>query len=161
MPDPVRRPENCRLLVIGCGNELRSDDGVGPRVAAAVDQLQLPGVQAILCHQLTPELADPLSRADRVVFVDATVEPVPAVQLRQLNPDASDQPLAHTVDPRTLLALARELFGRAPLAWELIIPVENLEFGDSLSRLASEGMRLAVERVRALALEKDTAPAKD
>jgi hydrogenase maturation protease len=47
---------NTDLLVIGYGNELRSDDGVGPRVARAVAEWRLPGVEAIAVHQLTLEL---------------------------------------------------------------------------------------------------------
>ena len=51
-----------RLLVIGYCNTLRSDDGVGPRVAEAVEALDLPGVRAIVRGLLTPELAEPAVR---------------------------------------------------------------------------------------------------
>ena len=54
------------LVVIGYGNELRGDDGAGPRVARAVAAHNLPGVQIITAHQLTPEMADGLAEA-RVV----------------------------------------------------------------------------------------------
>ena len=43
------------FLVIGYGNTLRGDDGVGPRVAVAVEDLQLPGVRTLVCQLLTPE----------------------------------------------------------------------------------------------------------
>jgi len=138
------------LLVIGYGNTLRRDDGVGPRVAARVEELRLPGVLTMACPQLTPELADPVSQAGAVVFVDASVEQRGPVRLRRLDPSGSSQILAHAADPRILLALARDAFGRAPQAWMLTIPAKELGFGERLSRPASLGLRDAVRAVRAL-----------
>jgi hydrogenase maturation protease len=67
-----RTPSPCATtLVIGFGNTLRSDDGVGPRVASVVAGWGLPGVVAIAVHQLGPELAEPLAEAGRAFFVDA------------------------------------------------------------------------------------------
>jgi hydrogenase maturation protease len=132
------------LLVIGYGNTLRRDDGVGPKVAAALERLRLQGVLTIACPQLTPELADPLSRAGAAVFVDASVEHRGPVRLRQLGPADSSQILAHAADPRVLLALAR--------SWMLTIPAKELGFGERLSRPAALGLRDAVRLVRGLRL---------
>jgi hydrogenase maturation protease len=139
------------LLVIGYGNTLRSDDAVGPKAAEALAALNLPGVQTLVCGLLTPELADPLARARRVVFVDAAVDAPREVRLRPLQPAESSQILAHAADPRTLLALARDVFGRAPTAWWLTIPVENLAIGETLSPLAQQGLQTALERLKSLA----------
>ena len=109
------------LLVIGYGNTLRGDDGVGPRVAEAVGRLWLPGVRTLICPLLTPELADPVSRARKVIFVDAAVDLPQQVQWRKLVPGETTQLMAHAADPRTLLALARDVFGRSPEAWWLTI----------------------------------------
>jgi len=138
------------FLVIGYGNTLRSDDGVGAKVAAAVAELALPGVVSLVRHQLTPELAETISEARTVVFVDAAVDAAIEVQVRQLEPAEGAQLMAHAADPRTLLALAGQLFGRCPPAWWLTIPVENLEFGEELSPLARRGYETALERIRAL-----------
>lgn len=139
------------LLVIGYGNTLRGDDGVGPKVAAALADVALPGVEVIEAGLLAPELADPVSRAGRVVFVDAAVDAPREVQMRPLEPAESSQLMAHAADPRTLLALARDVFGRAPQAWLLTIPVENLAIGEDLSPVAQAGLQTALERIKALA----------
>ena len=55
------------FLVIGYGNTLRGDDGVGPRVAEAVGKLNLPGVRTLICQQLSPEHAELISQARAVV----------------------------------------------------------------------------------------------
>jgi hydrogenase maturation protease len=139
------------LLVIGYGNTLRRDDGVGPCVAESIAALGLPGVQALACALLTPELAEPVARARIVVFVDAAVDAPRQVQLRGLGPADSPSILAHAADPRALLALARDLFGHAPEAWWLTIPVEDLGIGEGLSPLARRGSETAVREILRLA----------
>ena len=142
-----------RLLIIGYGNTLRGDDGVGPKVAEAVEALKLPGVHTFTCQQLSPEHAEMISRTERVVFVDAAVDAPNEVQLRELVPGETTQLMAHAADPRTMLALARDVFGHAPKAWWLTIPALNLEFSELLSPTARQGLEGAVEKVRSLAAE--------
>ena len=138
------------LLVIGYGNTLRGDDGVGPRVAEAVAAMNLPGVLTLVCQMLTPELADPISQARVAVFVDAAVDAPKAVQLRPLEPNESSQLMAHAADPRTMLALGRDVFGYTPRAWWLTIPAVNLEFSETLSSEAQRGLKEAVEKIQTL-----------
>jgi hydrogenase maturation protease len=138
------------LLVIGFGNTLRRDDGVGPRAAAEVEELDLPGVRTIACPLLAPELADPLSRACAAVFIDAAVDHPGQVRMRRLAATDSSQVLAHSVDPRSLLALARDAFGRAPEAWLLTVPAQELGYGEQLSPSAVRGLGKAVRAVRTL-----------
>jgi hydrogenase maturation protease len=139
-----------KLLVIGYGNELRGDDGVGPTVAEIVERWNLDGVQAIVCPLLTPELADPVSKAQIAVFVDAAIGNPGNVLFSKLEPYESSQIIAHAADPRTMLALARDVFGHTPEAWWLQIPVSKLEFGQEFSPDAQRGMAEAVKKLRAL-----------
>ncbi len=53
---------------------------------------------------------------------------------------------------RILLALARQLFGRAPRAWWLTIPASRFDFGEALSLQARRGVAQAVTMIRTLAL---------
>jgi len=129
---------------------LRGDDGVGPRVAEAIEKLNLPGVCTLVCQQLSPEYADRVSRAHTVVFVDAAVDAPREVQLRKLEPGESSQLMAHAADPRTMLALARDVFGHAPQAWWLTIPAVNLDFSETLTPGAQRGFAEAVEKIQAL-----------
>jgi len=141
------------FLVIGYGNELRGDDGVGPKVAAAVEALHLPGVRTLICQQLSPEHAEPVSQARRVVFVDAAVDAPREVQLRKLEPADSSQLMAHAADPRTMLALARDIFGHCPEAWWLTIPAEHTGFTEELSPSVQRGLKEAIDKIRALAVK--------
>jgi hydrogenase maturation protease len=144
-----RHPVPTDILVIGYGNTLRGDDGVGPRVAEAVAQLTLPGVRTLACPMLTPELADPISRAGKVIFVDAAVDAPNEVQWRQLQPNETSQLMAHAADPRTMLALSRDVFGQVPEAWWLTIPAVDLSFREEFSPNVQSGFADALEKIQA------------
>lgn len=121
-----------KMLVIGYGNSLRSDDGLGPQIAAAVEAWQRPQVRGLSVHQLVPELAENLARTEAVIFVDAALSRSPdplAVQL--FSPGAVPLPcLGHIYTPELLLALTEQLYGRCPTAWCLQVPAHSLGFGD-------------------------------
>jgi len=144
---------DAELLVIGYGNSLRRDDGVGPRVAEAIEDLHLPGVRTLVCPLLSPEHADPIARARRVIFVDAAVDRIDGVHLRKLEAGETSQLMAHAADPRTMLALARDVFGRTPEAWWLTIPAIHLGFGTDYSAEAEAGFQTAVTQIKQLAAE--------
>ena len=62
-----------RTLIIGYGNPLRGDDGVGwevaSRLAATIPE---EAAHIMTVHQLTPELAESVSEAELVIFIDAS-----------------------------------------------------------------------------------------
>jgi hydrogenase maturation protease len=153
---------DAELLVIGYGNSLRHDDGAGPRVAEAIEALNLPGVRTLVSQQLSPEHAEPVARARRVIFVDAAVDQVDGVKFRQLVPGETTQLMAHAADPRTMLALARDVFGHVPEAWWLTIPALKLGFGTDFSPEAEAGVQTAVEKIKRMISAnfcQDTGPA--
>jgi hydrogenase maturation protease len=143
----ARRESAAGLLVIGYGNTLRRDDGLGPRVADAVAALRLPGVRGLACPLLTPELAEEVSEARTVLFVDAAVDAPRTVRMRKLSPAANSQVMAHAANPATILALARDVFGHTPEAWWLTIPAEDLGVGEGFSPLAQHGFRRALQEI--------------
>ena len=150
MADETFNVTAAKLLVIGYGNELRSDDGVGPKIAAAVEELNLKSVRTVSCQQLTPELAELISKVDRVVFVDAARDGSSSVDLRPIEPMETEPVMTHATDPQSLLALARQVFGHCPTAFWLTIPVVNIGFGDQLSGSAQEAIKIAVAKIRSL-----------
>jgi hydrogenase maturation protease len=150
MSEPGANALNCDLLVIGYGNTLRGDDGVGQKTAEAITALHLPGVQVITDHQLAPEMSDPVSKARRVIFVDAAVDTT-EVQFRKIEAAPTGRILTHAADPRTVLGLARDVFGHCPEAWWLTIPIESMAFSEELSPLAQRGLAKAVGEIRRLA----------
>lgn len=151
-------PIETELLVIGYGNSLRGDDGVGPRVAEAVAEANLAGVRTLVCQQLSPEYADPIARARRVIFVDAAVDETDGVRFRPLVPGDTSQLMAHAADPRTMLALARDVFGRAPEAWWLTIPAVELGFREDFSLKTQRGFADAIKKIETVAQSIEFSP---
>ncbi len=142
------------ILLIGYGNELRrDDDALGPRVARALGELGFAWLRVLTPQQLTPELADPLSRAHAVVFVDATLNAPPgAIQIGPLAPAPLTEPVGHLGNPRSLLALAEALFQHAPPAWMVTVGIEELSVGEELSPAVEQALPEVIEAVRALLL---------
>jgi hydrogenase maturation protease len=102
-------------------------------------------------HQLAPELAEPLSRARGVVFVDARTDGAPGVVSHErIVPGGGDAPVTHALTPRTLLLYAERLFGRAPPATLVGIGAAYFDHGDALSPQVEAALPEAVRQVRAL-----------
>jgi hydrogenase maturation protease len=145
------------VLVIGYGNDLRSDDAVGKRIAEAVATWKCPYVQALAVHQLTPELTVKLANVERAIFVDAhTATHDQEVQVCPLKPIYTGGIAGHTGDPQSLLALTKALYSYCPQAWWVTIPGVNFEVGDSLSLIAKRGVSVALERIDQLIQEDPT-----
>jgi hydrogenase maturation protease len=144
-------PKPTRLLVIGYGNTLRGDDGVGPRIAEAVQAWAMPGVRALAMPQLFPELASDLAAARAAVFVDAALQAeCNRTSLVRLAPGNAGQLGSHQGDPASLLALAVTLYGRAPESYLLAVPGCDFELGERFSDLARRGMDDALRALRDL-----------
>jgi hydrogenase maturation protease len=140
--------------VIGYGNSLRNDDGVGRYVAERLaGDPRLAGAIVIGVHQLAPELALDVSRADLLVLVDAgggpaagtfTIEPLE-------RSDRSRTRWSHHLDPASLLALADELYGCSPATWVVTVGIESIEVGDHLSPAVEAVLPTVVESIVELA----------
>jgi len=134
-------------LVIGYGNDLRSDDAAGVRAARLLAE-QAPEHRSIVTRQLTPDLAADIAQAERVVFVDAypadkerallRIEKVPILH------DDRASPLGHRSDPESLVLLARQLFGVTPEAWVVGIPAFCFDAGEAISPRTSHWIDEAV-----------------
>uniref|UniRef100_B8HQ64 Hydrogenase maturation protease n=1 Tax=Cyanothece sp. (strain PCC 7425 / ATCC 29141) TaxID=395961 RepID=B8HQ64_CYAP4 len=143
-----------RFLVIGYGNPLRGDDGVGQSVAERVASWQLAGVRSLAVHQLTPELVMELAEAETVIFVDAWIGAfdleTAAIRLEILQRTTPDDPAGHAMDPRTLLVLTELLENHQPQAYQLLIPAQQFEFSEEFSALTQRGMEQALATLKQL-----------
>ncbi len=139
------------LLVIGYGNDLRSDDGAGRAVAEMVSDLDLPGVEVLTMSQLTPELTLEIAGQAKVVFVDADVD-VSEVTVRQVTAGPpGGGVMTHHGDPATLLTLTATVGPLPDEAVVISIPATNLEMGFELSPRTENAVGQAVDLIAELA----------
>jgi hydrogenase maturation protease len=139
------------ILLIGYGNELRSDDAVGQRVSDLIASWKLANLCTLSVRQLTPELAELLANFDVAIFVDAypaTVEQ--DVQVCSLELGDTNVTMGHSSNPSYLLALTQALYGRSPQAWWVTVPGVNFELDENLSPIAKRGIEIALEKINQL-----------
>jgi hydrogenase maturation protease len=137
-----------RLLVIGYGNTLFGDDGLGQLIAQHVADWAVPGVLALARHELTPELAADIAAADEVIFVDAALH-TDGVVFVPLGPAPREREgIEHALTPAALLALAQAAYAHAPRhAWQLLVPARDFTLGGSLSEVARDGLARALQGI--------------
>ena len=138
-----------KILLIGFGNPGRLDDGLGPELARIIESKELPGVTVESDYQLTVEDAADVAKYDVVVFADADVggpEPFRVTRIRAGSDAMSFS--SHSVEPRAVLALTRDLFHAEPRAYLLgIRGYEFNEFGERLSDKARANLAAAADYV--------------
>ena len=139
------------FLIIGYGNQLRGDDAAGVVAAQQIEEQNWHKTQVIVQQQLTPELAELVSQAGSVVFLDASASidsTITSVQI--LEPQLSESFPAHSADPRSIVTLAQVLYHRAPKAWFITIPSVCFDFGAPLSEMTRLGIDVAINETRRL-----------
>lgn len=129
---------NARCLVLACGNTLRGDDGVGPKLAewAARRFCNDPLVRVIARQQWTPELAKDIADAESVLFVDSSTDTLPGrVSLRAIPSNRENgTPGTHHLVAHELLGLTRNLYGFiAAHAMLLTVGASSTELGETFS----------------------------
>ncbi|HWQ52109.1 MAG TPA: hydrogenase maturation protease [Bryobacteraceae bacterium] len=141
-----------RVLIIGYGSPLRGDDGLGWHAAERLRKLALPGTGVLTVHQLTPELAEDMSRAELVVFIDAREGGRPGEwDAEPVSPEAeSIQAFTHHVTPGSLLGGARLLYGGKPEGVLFAMTGESFEYREGLSETVAAALPEMLEAINQL-----------
>ena len=146
---------NDATFVVGIGNPLRGDDGVGPAVAAHVQARAHPGVQVAEVHADPIALLDLWAGRRRIVLVDAVCSGAPAGTLVAV--DLRRHPLPRTATASThgfglaqVIELGRAL-GRLPPELVFVgVELGRVGVGTKLSEPVLAGVRAAAQRVNDL-----------
>lgn len=113
--------------------------------------MDLPGLLAIATHQLTPDFADLVAAARRVVFVDARADCAhEGVRIEEAAPGLEDSAIGHFGSPQALLGLVSSIFGKQPQAWIVSLPAYSFEFSEDLSEGTAAAVPVAIDRIRLL-----------
>ena len=97
-----------KVLILGIGNVLMGDEGIGVHVVNAVGKAALPpGVDCLDGGTGSFLLLEPMQEAEKVILIDATCDGSPAGTIRRLTPKYSaDYPptlTAHDIGLKDLL----------------------------------------------------------
>ncbi|MFW5709622.1 MAG: hydrogenase maturation protease [Chloroflexota bacterium] len=118
-------------LIIGYGNPLRSDDRIGHYLTEILSQ----NCQSITVFQLTLDLAEPISNAERVIFIDARVGDHPGQIIQEyITPLKGDAALTHTATPESLLRAADTWYGKVPMTLLITVTGASFDYGENFSQ---------------------------
>jgi hydrogenase maturation protease len=140
-------------LVLACGNPLGGDDGIAVVLARYFRaEFCEPETDIRSSQQWTPELAEPISQSDIVLFVDASVTLPPGkIQFKIVEPAQEfSSSMTHTISAEALLALSVQLYSRTPeCAYLLTIGGESFDHPDHLSEPVRSAIPVALDLIKA------------
>lgn len=139
------------VLVIGYGNDLRSDDGAGRWVADRIEELEIAGVEVQSVAQLTPELALTIAGRRLVVLVDASVD-TRELTVSDIDPSRGSGVMSHHGDPGTVIAMAASVGALPTRAVLVSIPATDLGMGFTMSPTTATAAARAVTAITDLVL---------
>jgi hydrogenase maturation protease len=126
------------ILILGIGNVLMGDEGIGVHVVRHLQNMSLPeGVECLDGGTGSFLLLEPMQRAKKVILIDATIDGAPAGTVRRLTPRFSkDYPrtlTAHDIGLKDLLD-AFYLLGNVPEVILFAVSIASMqEVGTELS----------------------------
>jgi hydrogenase maturation protease len=143
-----------KTLILGCGNTLRKDDGLGVYAALALASLTLPDdVDIRTYQQLSPELSPLLAQMDHAIFIDAALASngeKPGMINKSVQRPRTSLPgsITHHFDPETLLALAETLYGHAPRATLFSVTAASFDLEEGLSPEVTMALPILIEGIK-------------
>ncbi len=152
------------VLILGYGNTLRGDDALGIHVAHALHDFYCTdgGVRVLATSQLTFDLAEDISQAAMILFIDATVSGLPGdIHSEGILPADEKVRFTHHWTPRTLLMLCKQLYGTVPSAISLTMAIASSEVKVGLSQEIEHRIPELLERAKAIVAEWRFAPAEN
>lgn len=141
------------VLIIGYGNPLRSDDGVGWHAADEIArEFSSPDIRVVRLQQLLPEIAEDASRANLALFIDARQGGTPGeITCEALEANTTVTPAySHDLSPASVLRLAEQLYGKRPRAHLLTVSGESFTDGDSLSPAVAAALPQLIAHIKTL-----------
>ena len=143
-----------KFLIIGYGNTLRSDDGLGPYIVKKLRNKLYnfrKNIKIMSLPQLDVTLASQISKTDIVLFVDAnsgTTDEL--VSIERIKPQTSPVRLnyiSHKIDIPTLLRASLDWFGIEPVCYIVMPKGFNFAIGDSISEKALKSAEVAQDKI--------------
>lgn len=137
-----------KTLVIGVGNLLRTDDGVGIHVIKRLDEAN-PGVDTLDAAMGSIEILDAMRGYDRAIIVDAIETGAESGTIYSVNLTAGERPPiithSHGTDILTTIELGRQLYGEE-MPGEIILLAIEAEDTTTIGDKPTPRVQRAIEK---------------
>lgn len=135
------------ILIIGYGNILRSDDGIGIDVAKQIAEKRLAGVKVKTMQQLHVELLEEMISYEKTILIDAAGQKED-VSLKKVHPVCEyGASSSHFLSPELLLEMARTVYGKDLELYLCSIKGECFDVGDIISPAVNKRGKKALKAV--------------
>lgn len=143
-----------RFLVVGYGNTIRGDDGLGPHIAQGLDIEKFPPssrVKVLSLPQPDISLVSEFSDVDIVIFADARCDDDDALlRVERIETNAPGSCLAHSshaLGIHELLAIAAGWYGKQPTCFLIKPKGFDFSIGETLSEQAEKAALQASQAI--------------
>ncbi len=135
------------IFIIGYGNPLRSDDGIGIFVANCLSQKNLTGIKIMTAHQLHVEFLDEAVRYKATILIDASSQQED-VSFRKIESSGYSQiPSTRHLTPELFFELGKAVYGKDLNLYLCSLKGECFEIGHIFSDLAYQRAQKAIEQI--------------
>ena len=135
------------ICIVGVGNTIRADDGIGNYICNAIEQMQIPGVNTMIVQQLDAELVEDLLHFDHVLITDASVEGKEADLYNLLPNNGPPLSSSHHLNAAMLAALSEKVYGIKMSLFICAVRGHDFNIGDTISEKAKANCQQAISLI--------------
>ena len=135
------------IALIGIGNVLRGDDGLGNYIVEKIEQLHIKNVRTIIVHQLHVELLEELKDFDSIIFVDASLKSDEFIFEEIKSNSSAPLSSSHRINAEMFVQLARKLYQSNTRFYSCAIKGYDFDMGENLSPQAKSNTEKAIEQL--------------
>lgn len=125
--------EDKSFFVVGIGNPLRGDDGLGVLLAEQIAKRDIPGVKVITSPMLNLELLEDAIGYEKILVIDACTVGEGIVFKKIQFSSTGSLGSSHHLSPEFFLAMAHELYEKDLNLYVCSLRAENFDVPHSLS----------------------------
>ena len=133
--------------MIGVGNILRTDDGIGAYISNQIENLRLSGVDCLIVQQLQVELIEDLLHYQTIIIADASLGDS-EVDLSPLNRLDAGMASSHQIDAGMLFSVAKNIYQKDLDMYICAVKGEDFSIGDKITTAVLARANTAVELIR-------------
>jgi len=136
-----------KVLIVGIGNTIRADDGIGAYVCSAIDEMNIDGIETLIVQQLDTGLVDEFLKVDKIVLVDASVKNDGVNFYPLKNEESFSISSSHHLNANLLSSLIRKLYEKEINVMLCAVKGEDFDIGEQLSLTARQNAEKAVDLI--------------
>ncbi|MCA9400216.1 MAG: hydrogenase maturation protease [Candidatus Omnitrophica bacterium] len=151
-------------LIIGYGNKMRGDDGIGPYIAEKIELSQWPSTDVWVMQQLQVELVEDIKGYKPIIFIDAAlnarqlkINVIPGTRTQDdasgacagnFTKQQSSSTSTHHLSPYALWQLCEKLYQVRLDMYLVSIPARQFDMTESISTETLAYADKAVEEIQ-------------